>query len=77
MPTLTMATQEEYFVTLTLFLRGFQTSHIFLKTLPLLFFAVIFSRVGTVDQTKLLRLLVGTSAIYFRSRVGRREQSDG
>ena len=64
-----MTTQKEYFVTLTLFLRGFQTSHVFLKTLPLLFFAVIFSRVGPVDQTKLLRLLVGMLASFFGSQI--------
>jgi len=69
MPTLTMTTQKEDFVTLTLFLRCFQTSNIFLKTFPLLFFAVVISRVGTVDQTKLLRLLVGMLARFFGSQI--------
>jgi len=64
MPTLTMTTQKEYFVALALLLRGFQTSHVFLETLPLLLFVVIFSRVGTVDQTKVLRLLVGMLASF-------------
>ena len=44
-----MATQKEYFVTLTLFLCCLQTGHVFLEALPLLLFAAIFSWVGTID----------------------------
>jgi hypothetical protein len=48
-PSLTMTTQKEDFVTLALFLRCLQTGHICLKAPPLSVFTVGLSRIRTID----------------------------